>query len=107
MSTSESRKYGSAESIFILCETCHGFATYFDKSRVQEEFIEIVVNILDREEGIDRDIALLIADSVYNRLESLNIREYIRIARLSTNDSSQVNKIIDTFAKYGTTDTEL
>ena len=34
MSTSDSRKYGSAESIFVLCETCHWCATYFDKSRV-------------------------------------------------------------------------
>jgi hypothetical protein len=34
MSTGESRKYGSAESIFVLCEVCHWCATYFDKSRV-------------------------------------------------------------------------
>jgi hypothetical protein len=37
MSTSESRKYGSAESIFVLCETCHWCATYFDKSRVPSD----------------------------------------------------------------------
>jgi hypothetical protein len=39
----------------------------------EEEFVEIVVNVLDREEGVDRDIALLIADGVYNRLKSSNI----------------------------------
>ena len=71
------------------------------KPYTEEEFIEIVVNILDREEGIDRDIALLIADGVYDRLKSSNIRECIRIARLARNDSAQVNRIIDTFAKYG------
>jgi hypothetical protein len=38
------------------------------------------VNILDREEGIDRDVALLIADGVFNRLKSSNIRECVRIA---------------------------
>jgi Holliday junction DNA helicase RuvB len=70
------------------------------KPYTEEEFVEIVVNILDREEGIDRDIALLIADGVYNRLKSTNIRECVR-ARLASNDSAQVNKIIDTFAKYG------
>jgi hypothetical protein len=59
-----------------------------------------VVSVLDREEGIDRDIGLLIADGVYNRLKSTNIRECVRIARLARNDSAQVNKIIDTFAKY-------
>jgi Holliday junction DNA helicase RuvB len=71
------------------------------KTWVEEEFVEIVVNVLDREEGVDRDIALLIADGVYNRLKSTNIRECVRIARLSVNDSAQVNRIIDTFAKYG------
>jgi hypothetical protein len=46
-------------------------------------------------------IALLIADGVYNSLKSTNIRECVRIARLAKNDSTQVNRIIDTFAKYG------
>jgi hypothetical protein len=59
-----------------------------------------VVNVLDREEGIDRDIALLIADGVDNILKSSNIRECIRIARLARNDFTQVNRIIDTFSKY-------
>jgi Holliday junction DNA helicase RuvB len=71
------------------------------KPYTEEEFVEIVVNVLDREEGVDRDIALLIADGVYNILKSTNVRECIRIARLAKNDSAQVNRIIDTFAKYG------
>ena len=75
------------------------------KPYAEEEFVEIVVNILDREEGIDRDIALLIADGVYNRLKSSNIRECIRIARLARNDSAQVNRIIDIFERYGITNT--
>src|ERR687898_642426 len=73
------------------------------KPYTEEEFVEIVVNVLDREEGVDRDIALLIADSVFNRLKSSNIRECVRIARLAGNDSARVNRIIDTFAKYGMT----
>src|SRR5215210_7115085 len=71
------------------------------KPYTEEEFVEIVVNVLDREEGVDRDVALLIADGVYNRLKSTNIRECVRIARLAKGDSVQVNRIIDTFAKYG------
>ena len=89
---------------------CTGISAFRDihfKPYTEEEFVEIIVNVLDREEGVDRDIALLIADGVYNRLKSSNIRECVRIARLAKNDSSQVNKIIDTFAKYGTTDSEL
>jgi MoxR-like ATPase len=70
------------------------------KPYTKEEFVEIVVNVLDREEGVDRDIALLIADGVFNRLKTSNIRECVRIARLAGNDSVQVNRIIDTFAKY-------
>ena len=73
------------------------------KPYTEEEFVQIVLNVLDREEGVDRDIALLIADGVYNRLKSSNIRECVRIARLAKNDSTQVNRIIDTFAKYGET----
>jgi Holliday junction DNA helicase RuvB len=71
------------------------------KPYTEEEFVEIVVNVLDREESVDRDIAFLIADGVYNRLKSSNIRECVRIARLAKNDSAEVNKIVDTFAKYG------
>src|SRR5215207_1091773 len=74
------------------------------KPYTEEEFVNIVVNVLDREEGVDRDIALLIADGVFNRLKSSNIRECVRIARLSRNDPAQVNRIVDTFAKYGKTD---
>jgi Holliday junction DNA helicase RuvB len=74
------------------------------KPYTEEEFVEIVVNILDREEGVDKDIALLIADGGFNRLKSSNIRECVRIARLARNDSAQINRIIDTFAKYGKTD---
>jgi Holliday junction DNA helicase RuvB len=76
------------------------------KPYTEEEFVEIVVNVLDREEGVDRDIALVIADSVFNRLKSSNIRECVRIARLAKNDPSQVNKIIETFAKYEMNDTQ-
>jgi holliday junction DNA helicase RuvB len=39
----------------------------------EEEFIEIVIKVLDRDKGVDRDIALLIADGVFNRLKSSNI----------------------------------
>ena len=76
------------------------------KPYTEEEFVEIVVNVLDREEGADRDIGLLIADGVYNRLRSSNIRECVRIARLAKNDSAQVNRIIDTFVRYDSELTE-
>ena len=67
----------------------------------EEDFVEIVVNVLDKEEGVDRGIGLLIAKGVYDRLKSTNIRDCVRIARLAKNDSAQVNRIIDTFMRYG------
>jgi Holliday junction DNA helicase RuvB len=75
------------------------------KPYTEDEFVGIVVNVLDREEGVDRDIALIIANGVFNRLKSSNIRECVRIARLAKNDSAQVNRVIDTFEKYGITNT--
>jgi hypothetical protein len=60
------------------------------------------VEILNREEGVDRNVAMIIADGVSNRLKSTNIRECVRIARLvrSDNDLDRLDKIIVTFAKY-------
>ena len=37
MSASENKKYGSVDSIFILCEICHWCAMCFDKSRVPSD----------------------------------------------------------------------
>ena len=71
------------------------------KPYTEEEFSEIVVNVLDKEEGVERDVALIIADGVFNRLKSSNIRECVRIARLARNDPARINGIVDTFAKYG------
>ena len=72
------------------------------KPYTEQEFVNIAVEILDREEGIDRDVATMIADAVFNRLKSANIRECIRIARLVGSDSNlaQVDRIIEIFAKY-------
>jgi hypothetical protein len=44
MSTDEGKKYNSADSIFILCEICHWYATYLDKSKVPEDKCPICGN---------------------------------------------------------------
>jgi hypothetical protein len=38
-------KYGSVEDIFILCETCHWCATFFDKSRLPTDTCPMCSNI--------------------------------------------------------------
>ena len=41
----EKKKYGSVEDIiFILCETCHWCASYFDKDRLPIEKCPICLN---------------------------------------------------------------
>jgi len=70
------------------------------KPYTEKEFVEIAANVLDREEGVDRNVALIIADGVFNRLRSSNIRDCVRIARLAKNDINQVDKIIDIIVKY-------
>jgi MoxR-like ATPase len=76
------------------------------KPYTEEEFVEIVVYVLDREEGIDRDVALIIADGVFNKLRSSNIRECVRIARLAKNDPAQVNRVMNIFTKHRMNDTQ-
>jgi hypothetical protein len=71
-------------------------------SHTEQEFVDIAIEILDREEGVDRDVAMIIADAVYNRLKSTNIRECVRLARLTRSDNNLANpeRIIETFTKY-------
>jgi hypothetical protein len=54
---------------------------------------------LKREEGIEKDVAKIIAELVFNRL-SANIRECIRIGRLAGNDISKIEQITDTVVRY-------
>jgi hypothetical protein len=52
--------------------------------------------------GVDRDVAMIIADALFNRLKSTNIRECVRLARLTRSESNlaKLDRIIDTFTKY-------
>jgi hypothetical protein len=52
--------------------------------------------------GLDKDVATVIADAVLNRLESTDVKECIRIARLTHGniDLSKLDKILDTFVRY-------
>ena len=70
------------------------------KPYTEDEFADITVQVLEKE-GIDRDVAVIIADAVFNRLKTSNIRDCIRIARLvGGNDVSKTWRVIDIFEKY-------
>jgi hypothetical protein len=45
LTNTQNEKYGSVEDIFILCETCHWCATFFDKSRLPTDTCPLCSNI--------------------------------------------------------------
>jgi Holliday junction DNA helicase RuvB len=93
--------FASANSVDnILPPLLTRFTAIHLKPYTEEEFVKIAVEILERQEGIDREIAALIAEAVFNKLKSANIRECIRIARLARDNLSEIQKVIDTFLKY-------
>ena len=93
--------FASANSVDnILPPLLTRFTAIHLKPYTEEEFVKIAVEILERQEGIDREIAVLIDEAVFNKLKSANIRECIRIARLARDNLSEIQKVIDTFLKY-------
>ena len=64
-----------------------------------EEFEDIVRNILRKKYGMDDDISEKIAHNVWNRLNSKDVRDAIRIAKLSKT-SSDVDWLVNVKMKY-------
>jgi holliday junction DNA helicase RuvB len=94
--------FGSANSVDnILPPLLTRFTVIHLKPYTEEEFVKIAVEILERQEGIDREIAVVIAEAVFNKLKSTNVRECVRIARLAGNQISKVQQVIEISAKYG------
>ena len=48
----------------------------------------------------DEDIASAIADAVWNKMKSTNIRDCVRIGRMTAKSVKDVNWIVETFLKY-------
>ena len=76
-----------------------GFTVIHLKPYTKEEFVEIAVNVLNRDEGIEKDVAKFIAELVFDKLSS-NIRECIRIARLADNNITKAQRIADMLTTY-------
>jgi holliday junction DNA helicase RuvB len=76
------------------------FRTLCLRSYNQEEFRQITKRILYYEEGIDDvDIAETIADAVWTKMKSANLRDCVRIGRM-TKSIEDVNRIVDVILKY-------
>jgi len=55
---------------------------------------------LNRDENFENDVAEFIAESVFNNL-SANIRECIRIARLTDNNITKAQRVVKMLTTYG------
>jgi Holliday junction DNA helicase RuvB len=93
--------FASANNIDrILPPLLTRFTVIHIKPYTENEFVDIAVKVLAREERLGKDLATLIAEAVFNKLKNTNIRECVRIARLAGNDISCVQRTIDLFMKY-------
>ena len=69
------------------------------KPYTKDEFVEIAINVLNRDERID--LARFIAELVFDKLSS-NIRECVRVARLADNNIAQAQRVINMLTIYST-----
>ena len=69
------------------------------KPSTKEEFVEITVNVLNRDEGIEKNVAKCIAELVFDKLSS-NMRECIRIARLADNNIAKAQRVVNMLITY-------
>ena len=70
------------------------------KPYTKEEFVEIAVNVLNRDEGTEKDVARCIVELVFDKLSS-NMRECIRIARMADNNTAKAQRVVDMLTIYG------
>ena len=85
----------------LLAPLLTRFTVIHLKPYTKEEFVEIAINVLNRDERIDKDLARFIAELVFDKLSS-NIRECVRIARLADNNIAQAQRVINMLTIYST-----
>jgi len=64
-----------------------------------DEFCEIAVKLTEQRDGHDREIAMKIADTVWNKLNSRDVRDIIQISKL-TMSIDDVDFLANTLQKY-------
>jgi MoxR-like ATPase len=92
--------FGAANSIDSLLEPLlTRFSVLHLKPYGFEEFREITTRVLKEKEGTDPSTAALIADTVWNKMKSSNVRDCLRIGRL-VKSPDEVSQIVNVFTKY-------
>ena len=64
-----------------------------------EQFCQITINLLTKQQKVDEKISKAIADAVWNKIKSKNIRDCIRIGRMAKS-VHDVNFIVNTLERY-------
>jgi replication-associated recombination protein RarA len=110
LTSTKVRKTGSKEmnlSIYATTNEIDAISKPF-RSRFMEfslppytydEFCEITIKLTERKDGHDKLIAMKIADTVWNKLNSRDIRDVIQISKL-TNSIDDVEFVAKTLQKY-------
>ena len=70
------------------------------KPYTRDEFIEIAVNVLNRDKELRKTWLRFISELVFDELSS-NIRECIRIARLTDNNIAKAQQVVNMLITYG------
>jgi DNA-directed RNA polymerase subunit F len=63
------------------------------------EFSEIAAKLTERRDGHDRETAMKIADTVWNKLNSRDVRDILQISKLTTS-IDDVEFLANTLQKY-------
>jgi len=90
--------------VFSTCNEIHGlprellsrFLLLRFRDYTPDEFREVTVNVLSQREGVGENLAVYIAEKVLNELNSRDVRDCCKIARLLKEQSKEeVNRIVE------------
>lgn len=84
------------EVIRIPVELMSRFLKLRFQDYAEEEFTDVVVNVLRDREGVTEGLALYVSQEVLRKLQSRDVRDAVRVARLlKTGDKEEVGHIIE------------
>lgn len=84
----------------LLAPLLTRFSVLHLKPYTFEEFQAITMMVLYREEGVPVDIAHEIAYAVWTKMNSRNIRDCVRLSRMTNGSIEDLNQILDTLVTY-------
>jgi len=80
-------------------EVLSRFQTLIFPEYTREQFIEAAIGVLTKREKVSKSLAKYIAEQTFNKLESKDVRQAVRIARIAKS-KKEVDETIKTFSHY-------